>query len=169
MAELHELYRQHPEWQQGHTCLARAYMTKKDYGNAVSELQLAVRQNPTNAADHRALGEAMLMDDKLEEGVHELRLAVMLNPDSDAAHRALGTALFRQQQLHAAEKEFREALRLNASPDNHFALAACLMTMDRNEEALSELETAARLDPERKLYRARREELLRLMKQPNSR
>jgi Flp pilus assembly protein TadD len=111
----------------------------------------------------------MLMDDKLEDGVHELRLAVMLSPDSDAAHRALGTALFRQQQLHAAEKEFREALRLNASPDNHYSLAACLMTMDRYEEALSELETAARLDPERKLYRARREELLKLMKQTNSR
>jgi tetratricopeptide (TPR) repeat protein len=167
--ELHELYQQHPEWQQGHTCMARAYMTKKDYGSAIEELQLAVRENPTSASEHRALGEAMLMDDKLEEGVHELRLAVTLNPDSDAAHRALGTALFRQQQLQAAEKEFREALRLNASPDNHYSLAACLMTMDRYDEALSELETAARLDPERKLYRARRDELIKLMKQTNSR
>ena len=40
----------------------------------------------------------------------------------------LATALFRQQKLAAAEKEFREALRLNASPDNHYSLAACLMT-----------------------------------------
>jgi hypothetical protein len=37
------------------------------------------------------------------------------------------------------------------------------MTMDRYEEALAELETAARLDPQRKLYRARRDELLKLM------
>jgi len=92
-----------------------------------------------------------------------LRLAVSLNPDSDATHRALGTALFQQRLLPAAEKEFREALRLNASPDNHYALAACLMTMDRYEEALSELETAARLDPERKLYQARRDELQKLI------
>jgi len=171
MRELHELYRQHPEWEQGHGCLARAYMAKKDYGNAVSELQLAVRQNPTGSAEHRVLGEALLLDDKPEEAVRELRLAVALNPDSDTAHHILGTALFRQQQLPAAEKEFREALRLNASPDNHYALAACLMTMDRYEEALSELETAARLDPERKLYRARRDELLKLMqmKDTNSR
>jgi tetratricopeptide (TPR) repeat protein len=169
MLELRELYRQHPEWQQGHTCMARAYTAKKDYGKAVGELQLAVRQNPTNSADHRMLGETLLMDDKLEEGVRELRLAVALNPDSDVAHRALGTALFRQQQLPAAEKEFREALRLNASPDNHYSLAACLMTMDRYDEALSELETAARLDPERTLYRARRDELLKLMRETNSR
>jgi tetratricopeptide (TPR) repeat protein len=138
-------------------------MSKKDYGSAITELQLAVLQNPTSSAEHRVLGEALLLNDKLEDGVRELRLAVTLNPDSDAAHHVLGTALFQQQQLPAAEKEFREALRLNASPDNHYSLAACLMSMDRYEEALSELETAARLDPERKLYRARRDELLKLM------
>ncbi len=163
MLELRELYRQHPEWEQGHGCLARAYMSKKDYGSAVNELQLAILQNPTGSSEHRVLGEALLLDGKPEEAVRELRLAVTLNPDSDSAHHALGTALFQQQQLPAAEKEFREALRLNASPDNHYSLAACLMAMDRNEEALSELETAARLDPERQLYRARRDELLRLM------
>ena len=161
--ELRELYRQHPEWEQGHGCLARAYMAKKDYASAVSELELAVRENPTGSAEHRVLGEALLLDDKLDESVRELGLAVALNPDSDAAHHVLGTALFQQHQLQAAEKEFREALRLNASPDNHYALAACLMTMNRYEEALSELETAARLDPERQLYRARRDELLKLM------
>jgi Flp pilus assembly protein TadD len=169
MVELQELYREHPEWEQGHGCLARAYMSRKDYGSAVKELRLAVQQNPTSSAEHRALGDALLLNDKLEEGVRELRLAVALNPDSDTAHHSLGTALFQQQQLSAAEKEFREALRLKPSPDNHYSLAACLMTLDRYEEALSELEFAARLDPERKLYRARREELLKLMKEANSR
>jgi hypothetical protein len=58
---------------------------------------------------------------------------------------------------------------LNASADNHYSLAACLMSMDRYEEALSELETASRLDPSQSLYRARREELLKLMKQTTAR
>ncbi len=169
MVELRQLYQQHPEWVQGHPCLARAYMSKKDYPNAISELQLAVQQNPTDSAQHRALGEALLLDDKLEDSIRELRLAVALNPDSDSAHHVLGMALFRQQQSQAAEKEFREALRLNPSPDNHYSLAACLMSMDRYDEALSELEIAARLDPGRQLYRARREELLKLMRQTSSR
>ncbi|MGC1373580.1 MAG: tetratricopeptide repeat protein [Candidatus Sulfotelmatobacter sp.] len=168
IVELRDLFRQHPEWTQGHTCMAHAYMAEKDYANAIGEFQLAVQQNPTGSAEHRMLGEAMLMDDKVDDGVRELRLAVELDPDSATAHRALGTALFRQQQLPAAEKEFREALRLDASPDNHYSLAACLMTMDRYEEALAELDAAARLDPERTLYRARRDELLKLMKQTNS-
>lgn len=167
--ELQELYREHPEWTQGHICMAHAYMAKKQYAEATTQFQLAVQENPTGSSEHRMLGEALLMTDRLEDGVRELRLAVELDPDSDSAHRALGTALFRQQQLPAAEKEFREALRLNPSSDNHYSLAACLMTMDRYEEALAELETAARLDPERSLYRARRDELMKLMKETNSR
>jgi len=101
--------------------------------------------------------------------LREFRLAVSLNPDSDVAHHFLGTALFQQGQVHTAEKEFREALRLNASADNHYALAACLMTMDRYEEALSELDLAYRMAPDHQLYRARREELIKLMKETNSR
>ncbi|MGA6982872.1 MAG: tetratricopeptide repeat protein [Candidatus Sulfotelmatobacter sp.] len=167
--ELQELYHLHPEWQQGHGCLARAYMSRKEYGKAIQEWHLAVQQNPTSATEHRLLGETFLLNDQMEEGVRELRLAVSLNPDSDAAHRGLGTALFREQQLAAAEKEFREAVRLNSSPDNHFSLAACLMSMDRYDEALTELDAAARLDPDRALYRARREELLKLMKETSSR
>jgi hypothetical protein len=40
--------------------------------------------------------------------------------------------------------------------------------MDRYEEALAEINTAAQLDPDRAVYRARREELLQLMKQTDS-
>lgn len=167
--ELKDLYRQHPEWQQGHACLASAYMAKKNYDDAVSELQIALRQNPTGSTEHRVLGQALLLDNRPEEALREFRLAVSLNPDSDVSHHFLGAVLFQQQQLHAAEKEFREALRLKPSADNHYSLAACLMSLDRYEEALSELELASRLDPQRPLYRARREELLKLMKGPNAR
>jgi tetratricopeptide (TPR) repeat protein len=169
MDELRQLYHDHPEWQQGHACLASAYMAKKNYDAAVSELQLAVQLNPTGANEHRVLGQALLLDNKQEQAVHELQVAVSLNPDSDATHHLLGTALYEQQDLHEAEKEFREALRLNPSADNHYSLAACLMSLDRYDEALAELETASRLDPAQKLYRARREELIKLMKTANPR
>jgi len=144
-------------------------MAKKNYGSAVEEFRAALRQNPTGSAEHRVLGQALMLDNQPEEAVRELRLAVSLDPDSEAAHHLLGTALFQQQQLQAAEKEFRQALRLNSSADNHYSLAACLMSLDRYEEALSELETASRLDPQRALYRARREELLKLMREPSAR
>src|SRR5437763_12514196 len=144
-------------------------MAKKNFDGAVNELKLALQQNPTGSTEHRILGQALLMDNKPEEALRELRLAVSLNPDSDVAHHLLGTALFQEQQLHAAEKEFREALRVNGSADNHYSLAACLMSLDRYDEALSELDLASRLEPERTLYRARREELLKLMKETKTR
>ena len=148
--------------------MASAYMAKNNYDAAVEQLKIAVHQNPGGANEHRVLGQVLMLDNKPEEALHELEIAVSLNPDSDVAHHLLGTVLFQQQDLKGAEKEFREALRVNASADNHFSLAACLMSMDRYQEALAEIETATRLDPDRQLYRARREELLKLM-QTNSR
>jgi tetratricopeptide (TPR) repeat protein len=169
ITEMKELYRRHPEWQQGHGCLASAYMAKRNYDAAVAELQLGLQQNPTGPLEHRVLGQALLLDDQPEAAIRELRLAVSLNPDSDASHHFLGTALIEQQQLQAAEKEFREALRLNPSADNHYSLAACLMSMNRYEEASAELELASQLDPYRTVYRAHRDELMKLMKSPKAR
>jgi hypothetical protein len=41
------------------------------------------------------------------------------------------------------------------------------MSTGRNDEALAELENASRLDPSQTLYRARKEELLKVMTPPN--
>jgi hypothetical protein len=41
--------------------------------------------------------------------------------------------------------------------------------MGRDREALTEMQTATRLDPEKQLYRARAEELMRLIGSGNSR
>jgi tetratricopeptide (TPR) repeat protein len=169
ITEMLELYREHPEWQQGHGCLASAYMAKRNYKGAIVELRQAIDDNPDGAAEHRILGQALLLNNQADEAIHEFGIAVSLNPDSDVAHHMLGAALFQQGNLPAAEKEFREAVRLNRSAENHYSLAACLISLNRYDEALAELELAARLDPGRPLYRARREQLLRLMKTSNAR
>ena len=72
------------------------------------------------------------------------------------------------QSFADAEKEFREALRLEPTAQNHYSLAACLMAMSRNDEALAQLEIAAHLDPTQNLYRARREELMKAMGPKNT-
>ena len=143
--------------------MARAFMAKRDYPNAISELRVTVHQNPTGSVEHRVLGQTLLLAGKPEEAVQELQAAVSLNPDSALAHHYLGTALFELQSLEEAEKQFREALRLEPAASNHYSLAACLMAMNRNDEALAELEMASHLDPAQALYRARKEELLKLM------
>ncbi len=105
----------------------------------------------------------MLLTGKDQEAIAALRKAVWLSPESALTHHYLGTALVNTQQFAAAEKEFREALRLEPSAQNHYSLAACLMALNRYEEALAELEIASRLDPKENLYRARMQEAARMI------
>ncbi len=163
IAEFKDLYRENPEWEGGHNCLARSYMAKRDYGSAIRELKAAIAANPSGAAEHRVLGQALLLSGRDEEAVEVLRKAVALNPESGLAHHYLGTALVNTQQLAEAEKEFRQALHLEPSAQNHYSLAACLMALNRYEEALGELEIASRMDPSQDLYRSRMQEVVRLM------
>ena len=163
ITEFKDLYRQSPAWEGGHNCLARAYMSKRDYPSAIRELEAAIAANPAGAAEHRVLGQALLLSGRDREAVDVLRKAVTLNPESSLAHHYLGTALVNTQQLAEAEKEFREALRLEASAQNHYSLAACLMALNQYEEALGELEIASRMDPSQNLYRARMQEVVRLI------
>ena len=92
-----------------------------------------------------------------------MRKAVSLNPKSALAHHYLGTALVNTQQLAEAESELREALNLEPNAQNHYSLAACLMALNRFEEALGQLEIASRLDPNENLYRARMQEAARMI------
>lgn len=163
LAEFQQLYRQKPDWNGGHNCLARVYMSKRNYPAAILELQEAIADNPEGATERRVLGQALLLSGKDQEAVEVLRKAVELNPRSALGHHYLGTALVNTQQYMEAEKEFREALKLEANAQNHYSLAACLMALNRFEEALGELEIASRLDPGEKLYRARMQEAARMI------
>jgi tetratricopeptide (TPR) repeat protein len=166
VAEFKELYNQSPEWEGGHNCLARAYMSKRDYPSAIRELRTAIAANPAGATEHRVLGQALLLAGKDQEAVDVLRQAISLDPQSSMGHHYLGTALANTQQLLEAEKEFRQALRLDPSAQNHYSLAACLMSLNQYEEALGELEIASRMDPKENLYRARMQEAVRLITTP---
>ena len=93
IAEFTELYRQNPEWEGGHNCLARAYMSKRDYPSAIRELQAAIASNPTGAAEHRVLGQALLLSGKeIRKRSRSSIKAVTLNPESSA-----GTPLSRNR------------------------------------------------------------------------
>ena len=62
--EFHDLYRLEPDWEGGHSCLARAFMAQKKYPAAVEELRTAVRLNPQGAPERRVLGQALLLSGK---------------------------------------------------------------------------------------------------------
>jgi len=55
-------------------------------------------------------------------------------------------------------------LQLEPNASNHYFLAACLIGLNNYDEALGELEIASKLEPQQNLYRARKQELLQLMR-----
>lgn len=164
IAEFRELFRMDPSWTGGHNCMAKALMAKRQYDDAISELRLAVRENPTGAAEHRVLGQALLLTHKNPDALRELRIAVQLNPDSALAHHYLAVALESNQDYAAALVEHREAIRLEPTADNHYYLAVSLINKGNYDEALQELETAAQMNPSQRMYRTRKDELLKQMK-----
>jgi tetratricopeptide (TPR) repeat protein len=93
-----------------------------------------------------------------------LRIAVALDPNSSLAHHYLGTALYNAEDYAAAATEFRRSLQLQPNASNHYFLAACLIGLNNYDEALAELEVAAKLEPQQDLYRTRKQELLKLIR-----
>ena len=94
-----------------------------------------------------------MMDNEPDEALKELRIAVSLIPDPDVANHLLERVLFQQGDLEGADRGLQEALRVNLWPTltNRWPLA--LMSLDRDQVALAEIDVAAKLDPECPLYR----------------
>ena len=105
----------------------------------------------------------------MNETIIQYQKAVEIKPDFAEAQNNLGLTLHEQGRLDEAEATLRQALRLDPSADNHYYLAACLMSLGRDEEALAELQIASTLNPTQTLYRARMDELRKLMQANSSR
>jgi len=99
---------------------------------ALSAEAVATRRQLAHWRDSKALYE------------HTLSLA----PDSAPAHNNMGNALVAEGRMDAAIQHFRLAVKHRADyHEAYFNLAAALGRLGRHAEALSELETARRLDP----------------------
>src|SRR5215469_760540 len=164
LVEYRQLFDLDPDWSYGHDSVAKILMLKRDYAGAVPEWQRAIRQNPAAADLHRLLGQSLLELHQPSDALRELRIAVELGPDAPLNHHFLGVALFAGQRFYSASREFREAVRLEPTAENHYSLAACLITMGDYDEALVELNVATHLHPAHTIYAERRDELVRLMK-----
>jgi TolB-like protein/DNA-binding SARP family transcriptional activator/Flp pilus assembly protein TadD len=76
------------------------------------------------------------------------RRAVALDSTLPETRTALGVTLGDARQFEAAEREFRAAIRLSPSDAQaHYWYAILLVAMGRGEDALSEIQRVAELDP----------------------
>jgi DNA-binding winged helix-turn-helix (wHTH) protein/tetratricopeptide (TPR) repeat protein len=146
--------------------------TPDSLNQAVEAFTQAIARDPNYADAYVGLADcynllrefsAMPSNEAYFKAFAAAKKAVELDPQSADAHASLGFVSFwGMWDAHDAEKEFRRALELD--PNNvkaHHWFATFLHGLGRDQEALTEIELARKLDPHSSAILADKGELLR--------
>jgi arylsulfatase A-like enzyme/Tfp pilus assembly protein PilF len=123
------------------------------YDEAVPKLERVLSQQPQMALAEMQLGVAWARLKNYEKAIPPLQSAIQKLPDSAMGHYELGLALFETGQWKESGPQFEMAVaRAPRWADAHFSLASVYARIDRVPEAMQELDTALKLNPDH--YRA---------------
>jgi tetratricopeptide (TPR) repeat protein len=114
---------------------------------AIAAYRQAATLQPKDAEPHLAAGELLEKQQKLPEAESELKQALALDPSSDAV-TGLANIYMRSGRLTEAEAALRKLIA--AHPDQaepHIQLGRVLAAEGKNDDAIPELQAAAKLAP----------------------
>lgn len=132
-----------------HCNLGQLMVTRKQYREAVADLQQALREDPESATAHSGLGAAYLAESRIDDALRELKEALRLDPDHVNARLNLARALGVKGDLNGASRELDMVLRQRPdNPDAHVGLGLILFAQHRYAEALPHFQQAARWKPD---------------------
>jgi tetratricopeptide (TPR) repeat protein len=128
--------------------MAVSYLYQHKYPQAVKSctdsLKLAERYHPA----YLLTGVAELQGGNLQGAETAFRKAVSLNPDGALYHRELGVTLFKLGKLEESRRELDDALtRDPKAGEAYFWRARVFAKQGKDQEAISDLETSAALQP----------------------
>jgi TolB-like protein/DNA-binding winged helix-turn-helix (wHTH) protein/Tfp pilus assembly protein PilF len=127
-----------------------------DLSKAVEYFQQAIERDPTYAPAYSGLSDAYRMSglqvpprECMPKAEAAARKALALDETLAEAHASLAGVLYRYQwDWEGAEKEFQRSLELDPNyAEGHRAYAIYLLTVRRNEEAVTEARRARELSP----------------------
>jgi TolB-like protein/DNA-binding winged helix-turn-helix (wHTH) protein/Flp pilus assembly protein TadD len=127
-----------------------------DLSKAVEYFQQAIERDPTYAPAYSGLSDAYRMSglqvpprECMPKAEAAARKALALDETLAEAHASLAGVLYRYQwDWEGAEKEFQRSLELDPNyAEGHRAYAVYLLTVRRNEEAVTEARRARELSP----------------------
>ena len=119
-----------------------------DSTKAYADSELATKLVPRGAEIRGVRGAVVLASGNYEEGVRELEAAAQIRNDAPRRNN-IGGLLLVKGDLDGAQKQVGAAL--DAAPEfagAHATLAAIHLAQQENDDALRELETAKRIDPD---------------------
>jgi tetratricopeptide (TPR) repeat protein len=149
---------QHPFAAQPRIALARAYLDRDMYAQAIKELERVLRIDPENPAAYDILGMAHAKMGEYEKAIQSFRKVIALEPSSALPHYNLGLVYYRTGQIDEAISEYEKALEINLtegeSPESpsrakiHINLANLYLRKGQADEAISQCKSALAADPD---------------------
>jgi len=129
-----------------HVGLGVVELAGGDVAAAVTACDAAIDRDPRGAKAYYNRGCAMLQVGEHEQAVADFSSAIRWNPKDPAAHNSLGVALASLERFDAATECFLRASSLGVLPAAHANCAAAYYRCGEIELALTELNTAIRLE-----------------------
>jgi tetratricopeptide (TPR) repeat protein len=132
-----------------HLILAKAYLYRRQFNEALSELNLASNANPNLPFVHLNLGIVYMRLNQNERAEEELLKGVAIEPDLADNYEQLGILSLRLQREADAERYLKEAIQRDSRmPTSHFVLAKIYLQQQKFQQALGAVDSALRLAPD---------------------
>lgn len=139
----------YPEMSYAHKQIGRIYLLLGDYDRAISSLEQSLSADDNLAETLNELGIALLHAGKGEKALEVFRGAVEANPLYIEAMFNVGLALRTLQRPEEARGQFRAYLEEDVLDARAYReLAVIDMMENKPDDALGNLDTAMKLDPE---------------------
>ncbi len=120
---------------------------KKDFPNALIDLDRVLREKPDSAEARKLRGEVLMELGRLDDAEAELNKSIAIMPALRSAHMALANVYFRKKDLTKAEAALRKVLDLREEDSEmHYALGVILDRQGREIEAAGQFELGAQTD-----------------------
>jgi protein O-mannosyl-transferase len=147
--------------------LANEYVQRGDYATGLQVAQRALDLNTADEWGWNNAGQALFGLSRFEEARAHFEQATRLAPSTAVFWNNLGGVFLQQGQWPEAEQNLLKALDIDPNePLAHLNLGALYLKIDRPDQALPHLETAARLLPADQVARA--QTLLNRANQPDA-
>lgn len=120
-----------------------AMLQRGEYATAIPLFELALQQNPHDFYAWWLLGDCYLANGNFRDADQAYSICIAMHPKLAIAYFLRGNARMGEERFAGAIDDFRQAAELKPKwPQSHFNRAVCLHNLQKNQEALAELELA---------------------------
>jgi tetratricopeptide (TPR) repeat protein len=146
---LHKAIRLAPSFSLAHFLLGSIYLESARWQEAEQELRTAIWLNDKSGSAYLALGSCLFNERRFVEAEQALLRGNDLSPNIPQGNYELARTYLALGRVEDAEPIARKSVALNALfPDGHLALGFVLLRLQKNREALDELQIFLRLAPD---------------------